>query len=114
MGSVQSELYENVKIIEIVNEYTLILEVNEKEKVKQITVKLKGIQPYDWTILEELNRSRQVRNILNSLCISVKQFSAEVFYENTDEIPECILLNAKNGTSINNWLITMGHVKRKK
>ena len=125
MGSIQSEHYEDVQIVNVINEYTVELEFyeendenknkeNNKEKTKRnLVVTLKGIQPYDWTILEELNRSKNARTVIYGLKSTNKKLIAEIF-KTEGLTPECILTEKKTGININHWLITMGHVRKKK
>jgi hypothetical protein len=121
MGTVSSSVeYENVKIIDVINEYTIQLEVDdEKENTnnpikKLITVTLKDIQPYDWTILEELERSRRARQQLKQLQLSKNQINAVVYEKEDRDVKECILMDVKNTINLNHWMISMGHVRRKK
>jgi hypothetical protein len=120
MGTISSSVeYENVKIIDVINEYTIQLEVDDEKNddrksiKKLLTVTLKDIQPYDWTILEELERSRRARQQLKQLQLSKNQINA-VVYNSDGDLKECILMDVKNTINLNHWMISMGHVRRKK
>jgi DNA polymerase III alpha subunit (gram-positive type) len=119
MGTVSSSVeYENIKIVDVINEYTVQIEVDDekdqdvKSIKKLLTVTLKDIEPYDWTVIEQLERSKNARRQLKQLQFSKSQINAIIIEK--EGIKECILLDIKNNINLNHWMISMGHVKRKR
>jgi hypothetical protein len=115
MGSDQSsQEYSDVKIMDIINEYTVQIQVTDVNRInKTITATLKDIQPYDWTILEQLERSKSARKTLNTYLTSTKKCINATVYKTENMLDECVLKDVTNKININDWMIAMGHVRRK-
>ncbi len=122
MGIKDSKHYDTVKIVDVINEYTLLLEISESDGenlTKQIKVILKGIRPYDLNDVRESVNSRNAICVLNGLknAIYAADIDIVIFSENSrdnegdKEIGQCILYDKKSNATINDWLITRGHVK---
>lgn len=121
MGIKESKHYDTVKIIDVINEYTVLLEIcdsiSDGENLTQIKVILKGIRPYDLDDVHESVNSRNAICVLNSIkntsiyAADITVFSHHSRGDNENEMGQCILYDKKNNTTINDWLITRGHVK---
>lgn len=126
MGINDSRHYDSVNIIDIINEYTIVLSISnyrrdeidyndyndekdEKDENGNITVRLKGISPYDLDNIHESCKSRKAIRILNKLK-NKSHYSAEI-YKNKKGEDECILTDTKDNIIINDWLVSRGHVR---
>ncbi len=120
MGIKNSKHYDTVKIIDVINEYTLLLEIcgsDDENLTKQIKVILKGIRPYDLNDVHESVNSRNAICVLHQIK-NASIYAADIVIssensrrDNDKEIGQCILYDKKSNATINDWLITRGHVK---
>lgn len=127
MGVNNSTHYDTVKIIDVINEYTLLLEINDgnngnngnesinvnesingsdrNDTKKEIMVTLTGIRPYNLNDVNESRNSRRAICILSTIKNVNTSYSADILED------QCVLYDTKNNIVINDWLITRGHVK---